>query len=610
MLIFTGEWYDILILVLLCAIAVWLVRGVVWVRENEVGIVIKKWSRRSLEPHQKVALQGEAGVQVDTLAPGWHLYWAWKFTISKVRQVYVPPGQIAVVIANDGTPLDPEQLLGNAIECNHFQDGRAFLTRGGQQGRQRTCLTSGRYRVNTTLFTVITSDVASYHGLQPDALKVFAVPPDRIGIVTTAEGASLPEGDIAAPRLANHDDFQNPQKFIDGGGFKGLQEAFLTAGAWTLNPWFASVELVPLTTIPVGTVGVIVSYVGRQPSGPTGLGVNGQLVEPGFKGVWRTPLFPGRHPVNTFVMHVEIVPTHQITLDWSDDQTKPVTNYDSQLRALELTSKDGFTFDVAVTQVICIDGGDAPKMISLIGSTLAEERSANMRSLPCRESEAPKFDSIRNLITRVLKNLIDNHFRISAQNYVALDFLENRGDRQKDAIAHIAAGLSEYGVQSVGTFISKISLPPALMQMLSDRKLAQEEQKTLECKQETERERTQLMYLQALAGTQKELAENEQRVKITQLKASAESISAESKASSIRTIGQAETDVMAKNLEKMGGAWYFEIERLKQLARMQLPEVLVTGGIGQGSALDAAILQSLRQLARPGGAPSTDIPEA
>jgi uncharacterized membrane protein YqiK len=287
-----------------------------------------------------------------------------------------------------------------------------------------------------------------------------------------------------------------------------------------------------------------------------------------------------------------------------------VTNYDSQLRALELTSKDGFTFDVAVTQVICIDGGDAPKMISLIGSTLAEEHSANMRSLQWRESEAPKFDSIRNLITRVLKNLIDNHFRISAQNYVALDFLENRGDRQKDAIAHIAAGLSEYGVQSVGTFISKISLPPALMQMLSDRKLAQEEQKTLECKQETERERTQLMYLQALAGTQKELAENEQRVKITQLKANAESISAESKASSIRTIGQAETDVMAKNLEKMGGAWYFEIERLKQLARMQLPEVLVTGGIGQGSALDAAILQSLRQLARPSGATSTDIPEA
>ena len=67
---------------------------------------------------------------------------------------------------------------------------------------------------------------------------------------------------------------------------------------------------------------------------------------------------------------------------------------------------------------------------------------------------------------------------------------------------------------------------------------------------------------------------------------------------------------MTKNLEKMGGAWYFEIERLKQLARMQLPEVLVTGGIGQGSALDAAILQSLRQLARPSSTTSTDIHEA
>ena len=72
-----SEWHEILIVVLFCSIVVWFTRGVVWVRENEVGIVIKKWSRRSLEPHQKVALQGEAGVQVDTLPPGWHWrYWA------------------------------------------------------------------------------------------------------------------------------------------------------------------------------------------------------------------------------------------------------------------------------------------------------------------------------------------------------------------------------------------------------------------------------------------------------------------------------------------------------------------------------------------------------
>jgi len=413
------------------ALAFWTARGLARIRENEAGIVIRKWSRRSLEPHQKVALHDEAGVQVDTLAPGWHwFYWSWKFAIRRVPQVYVPPGEIALVIANDGAPLAPGQLLGNAVECSDFQNGRAFLNKGGQQGRQRALLTSGRYRINTTLFTVITSEVAAQHGLAPNVLKVFTVPPDRIGVVTTAEGASLPEGDIAAPRIAGHDDYQNPQKFIEGGGFKGLQEAFLTAGAWTLNPWFASVELVPLTTIPVGTVGVIVSYVGRQSSRESAAGKHGHLVELGFKGVWRTPLFPGRRPINTFVMHVEIVPTHQITLDWSTDGTKPVTNYDSQLRALELTSKDGFTFDIAVTQVICIDGADAPKMISLIGSTLAEDRPPQTRGLRPEHGEAAKFDSIRNLITRVLKNLIDNHFRISAQNYVALDFLEHRGARR------------------------------------------------------------------------------------------------------------------------------------------------------------------------------------
>jgi hypothetical protein len=242
-------------------------------------------------------------------------------------------------------------------------------------------------------------------------------------------------------------------------------------------------------------------------------------------------------------------------------------------------------------------------MISLIGSTLAEDRSPHLRSSRPQEGEAPKFDSIRNLITRVLKNLIDNHFRISAQNDLALDFLEHRGDRQKEAIAHIDRGLNEYGVQSVGTFISKISLPAALMQMLSDRKLAEEEQKTLESKQETERQRTRLTYLKALDGTQHELAASEQQVKIAELRAKAERINAESHASKIRTIGQAETDVMGKNMERMGDTRYFEIEKVKQLANMKVPEVLVTAGIGEGSALDMAVLQVLRQMTRAGNTP-------
>ena len=34
------------------------------------------------------------------------------------------------------------------------------------------------------------------------------------------------------------------------------------SGTWNLNPWFAQVEQVPMVQIPIGSVGVVISFVG------------------------------------------------------------------------------------------------------------------------------------------------------------------------------------------------------------------------------------------------------------------------------------------------------------------------------------------------------------
>src|SRR5262245_6505017 len=87
--------------------------GIVVINERQVGIVIKKFSGRGLPPGQLVALHGEAGYQADTLAPGWHFgYWPWQYTVVKAPVTVVPQGEIAMVVAADGSPIPPQRILG------------------------------------------------------------------------------------------------------------------------------------------------------------------------------------------------------------------------------------------------------------------------------------------------------------------------------------------------------------------------------------------------------------------------------------------------------------------------------------------------------------------
>jgi len=134
--------------------------GLVIIGERQVGIVVKRFSRdgRGLAPGQLIALNGEAGLQAETLAPGWHFgYWSWMFNIIKVPVVVIPQGEIGLVVAAAGNSVPPERILGKVVDCDKFQDARKFLMSGGEKGRQLGILTSGTYRINTAVFSIITA---------------------------------------------------------------------------------------------------------------------------------------------------------------------------------------------------------------------------------------------------------------------------------------------------------------------------------------------------------------------------------------------------------------------------------------------------------------------
>ena len=68
---------------------------------------------------------------------------------------------------------------------------------------------------------------------------------------------------------------RTPKRSSCAGGRRGLQYVPLTDGTYFINRWFATVESIPKTIVPIGYVGVVVSYYGR-----TGQDLSGQALPP------------------------------------------------------------------------------------------------------------------------------------------------------------------------------------------------------------------------------------------------------------------------------------------------------------------------------------------
>ena len=560
-----------------------LLSSLVLIRERQVGIVIKRFSGKSLAPGRLIALDGEAGYQADTLAPGLHFgYWPWQYRILKMPVTVVPQGEIALVLAADGAAMPSEHILGKLVDSDKFQDARKFLLYGGEKGRQLGILTAGTYRINTALFTVITSWTASDNGMAPEQFLLQRVEPDMVGIVTALDGRPIEAGEIAGPVIADHENFQNAQAFLDGGGRRGLQEQILLSGTWNLNPWFVQVEQVPMVHIPIGYVGVVISFVGMAHEDVSGLEFkHGDLVNTGHKGVWVTPLYPGKHPINTRVMKVELVPTTNIVLNWASRTESH--NYDAKLSSITVRSQDGFAFNLDVSQIIHVGALDAPKVISRVGS-------------------------MQNLVDHVLQPIVGNYFRNSVQDFTVLDFLSARSQRQLEAAGHIRTALAAYDVQAIDTLIGDINPPAELMQTQTERKIAEEQRKTYEVQEAAQVQRQQLVRQTSLADIQQQVVGAEQGVNIAELKASAgvKQATGEAESTRLRALGEAEAiratgaakaEAYRVGVESLGAQGYTVMQLMQIVGERNVrivPDVSVTGATGGNGLVDGLLGVMLR----------------
>jgi uncharacterized membrane protein YqiK len=547
--------------------------GIVVVGDSEVGIVTKKISRKSLPPGQVIAQNGEAGVQAETLSPGWHLgFWPVVFKVDKVPLTNIEPGNIGLVMAIDGQQIASNRILAKEVDCNNFQSAGAFLKNNGEKGKQLAILTAGKYRINTSLFKVTTAPVT-------------VIGSNTVGVVTTFDGIPLDGGEIAGATITGHNSFQDIQKFIDAGGKRGLQEQVILAGQWNLNPWFVNVKAVEMTTVPIGHVGVVTSYVGKAHldiSGDTFK--HGDLVEQGHKGVWATPLYPGMHPINTATMKVDLIPTTNVVLNWATNRNE-AHQLDKNLSSITVRSKDGFSYNLDVSVVIHIGAKEAARVISRMGS-------------------------MSGLISQVLEPTIGNYFRNSAQETAALDFLKSRTQMQQSAAKYVGEALTTYDVEAVDTLIGDIVLPQALLETQTQRKLAEEMQKTYEVQQESQKQKEALNRQTAITEMQTSVVQSEQNVKIAQQEAEAKVKAAEgdtkvaeqkslqtirlaeasaseikqkavAEAEGIKAKGNAQAEAYKSGVNAMGENNFTLLETMTAIGREKIkiiPDLVVNGG--------------------------------
>jgi len=526
-------WVLAIILALLLYKLFFRIFGIIIIPENRIGLVTKKFvlvgKNRELPEGRIIAVNGEAGYQARTLAPGIYFwYWIWQYNVTMQPFTVIPEGKIGLVVAKDGSELETGRILARKVECDSFQDAEGFIRNGGRKGRQTAYITAGLYRINTFLFDVLITDL-------------MKIEDNMVGIVTTLDGMPLEEGAIAGKYVQSHNNFQDTDSFLANGGNKGLQPQVILAGSYYLNPWFVKVEQTKMTEIPIGYVGVVISYIGEEGKDLSGVEFrHGNIVSKNQKGVWAEPLGPGKYPINNYIMRVEFVPTTNLVLNWASARTE-AHQLDKHLSTITVRSKDGFPFNLDVSQIIHIPTTEAPKVIA-------------------------RFGNMSNLVGQVLEPTIGNYFRNSAQDADVIDFLKGRKERQQSARTHISNVLEQYNVHGVDTLIGDIVPPESLMKTLTERKLAEEQKVTYETQKKAQETRQSLEKETAIAEIQKDIVKADQGVLIAQRIADASVKKAEGEASSVKI--QAGAD--AEKIKLTAGA---EAERTKMLANAESQKV-------------------------------------
>ncbi len=557
-------------------IVLFFISGLVYIGRYDVGIKTRKIFGAKMPQGKIIACNGEIGIQADTLMPG--LYWfnpiVWK--VEKEGVLLISEDNIATVEAVDGDMIQTGRLLADAVECDHFQDAKAFLQGGGKKGPQVAFLRPGTYRINTRVFTV-------------KKVGITKIGQETLGVVVATDGKPLPPVYMVAPSPENdkHNYYQDGQAFVEANGYRGIQLDTLQPGEYYINPLLFEVKQFPIAEVLPGYVAVLRSNVGvelaRQTIKPVTIGKDADIEQGGHnihekeevilttdknqRGIWETPVAPGKYNMNPLAFTAYPVPTSAVTIDWaagaemrtehqgaapggavigSTKRGAPKEDSIGSQKATEffkfsqltLTSKDGFTLDADVRVIIRVHPQHAPFIIA-------------------------RFGSVPNLIEQIVHPLIDSSFRNNAGGKKAIEFIQSRTELQKDAFEKAKEEFEKYHVETQGLLISYIDVDKSLLDTQTLKEIALQQKEQYQEQARAQEERIAVAEKTARAEKQKDVIDAKLSIEIEADKADA----ARRKAEGVRDSTKYEAD----------GKAYENIQTGKGLAEAYKAQAEVVG---------------------------------
>jgi len=441
--------------------------------------------------------------------------------------------------------------------------------------------------------------------------------------MTVHDGPGLPPGELIAPavgqdrrdvaRYQNH--FQDADRFLAAGGYRGRQYQVLVDGTYYVNRLFASVEFIEKTMIPMGMVGVVVSFTGRRGEDRSGAEYqHGELVAEGERGVWEAPMMPGKYPFNRYAGSIVKVPTTNFILKWESGQSG--SDFDRNLKEISLITRDAFEPTLPLSVVVHIDYKKAARVIQ-------------------------RFGDVQKLVEQTLDPMVSAYFKNTAQTKTLIELLQQRADIQGQALADMKEKFATYNLELqevlIGTPRSAAGnndqIENILVQ-LRDRQVAREQVETYARQEEAAIKERTLREAEAVAEQQKGLTQSRIAIEVAENKGLAEvktqTRQGEADAAKIRSVavadaeriraigaananriqleGEATAHAAQKQVEAYGGpeirlAQEITAQITRAIAEAKLavvPQVLVGGGDGRNAnaieAITAMVMAAGQEL--------------